>query len=74
MSEKTYNYVKLHADLFVPGYGSFGTTLPSSSKSLNLSMVEGNGGLMIIINQNKPNQASVFVPWSNVSHAVLKGE
>ncbi len=38
MSRRKVIYAKLHADLFVPGVGTLGSTLPPPSKSVKLEM------------------------------------
>lgn len=62
---KKVKYAKFHADLFIPGPGVIGQTLPSTSKSFDLTMWHDDDGLLIKINYSG-RRAMALVPWSNV--------
>lgn len=65
-------YVKLHGgDTFVPGFGSFGNTLPSQGKSVKLDMVHTTVGIYVNINNGK---AETIIPWANVQIATYTAE
>lgn len=60
-------YAKIHGDLFIPGLGGLGSTLPSQSKTVNLQMSYGQNedgaeGLFLVANVN----FEIFVPASSV--------
>jgi hypothetical protein len=60
-------YAKLHGgDTFVPGFGSFGNTLPAAGKSVKLDMEHTAIGIYVSINNGK---AETMIPWANVQVA-----
>lgn len=69
MLNRTVKYVKFHQGIFVPGFGTVGDTLPSSSKTINLTMTHLEEGLFL-----KLNSTEVLVPWANVVLAVYNPE
>lgn len=60
-------YAKFHSGLFVPGVGTVGDTLPSSTKNFPLSMEWGIDGLYITI-----KGVYVVVPSASVFMVVLE--
>lgn len=65
-------YVKLHGgDTFIPGYGSFGNTLPPSNKSVQLEMEHTETGIYVSVNNGG---AETIIPWANVQVATYVGE
>lgn len=65
-------YVKLHGgDTFIPGFGSFGNTLPPSNKSVNLDMVHTVTGIYVNVNKGA---AETIIPWANVQIATYASE
>lgn len=68
MSRKV-TWAKFHQGLFIPGAGTIGDTLPSSSKTLKLEMFHTAEGLQVFC-----NNVEAVVPWANVILAVLAPE
>lgn len=65
-------YAKLHGgDTFIPGYGSFGNTLPSQSKSVKMDMEHAEKGVYIVLDGGK---ARTLVPWANVQIVTYSNE
>lgn len=64
MSRKVI-YTKFHQDLFVPGLGGVGFTLPSTAKSFDLNMFTSEHGLMLELSF-RGLKFDVVVPYANV--------
>lgn len=68
LNGRQIRYVKLSgSDVFVPGFGSLGTTLPPGSKTLSLYMEHTQEGVYINVNNSA---AEATIPWANVQVAV----
>lgn len=66
MNNRTVVYAKVHQDIFVPGLGGLGVTLPPQNKTLNLKMFWEDGALLLVANGRE-----IIVPQGNIVLAVL---
>lgn len=61
-NSRIVKYAKVHEEIFIPGLGSLGTTLPSQSKTVkDLNMYTAVDGLVV-----KSGSYEVLIPFANV--------
>lgn len=71
---KQVTYMKVHQDIFVPGLGGLGNTLPPGNKTLAMSMETTEHGVQVDAKGPHGTNHSVLIPYANIVLAVLAPE